>query len=145
MAEKKTKGINIFPHNNSLIFILYSLGTSLAIGDFFSPIVGIISFVIVMLLYTSGRFYPDENAPTILEIIKTSKNKNIYAYGVAITLILAIQFIPQVNDFWNEFFVNPIMADSKGEAGAKYNSYNTVAYGLGFFVFCWEFPRNIAC
>ena len=68
------------------------------------------------------------------QIAKISENKYISGAAIAIVLILSIQFIPQVNDFWNEFFVNPIMADSKGEAGAKYNSYNTVAYGLGFFV-----------
>lgn len=68
------------------------------------------------------------------QIAKISENKYISRAAIAIALILSIQFIPQVNDFWNEFFVNPIMADSKGEAGAKYNIYNTVAYGLGFFV-----------
>ena len=68
------------------------------------------------------------------QIAKISENKYISRAAIAIVLILSIQFIPQVNDFWNEFFVNPIMADSKGEAGAKYNIYNTVAYGLGFFV-----------
>jgi len=60
--------------------------------------------------------------------------KNQYIPGIAIVLFLAVWLIPQVNDFWNEFFVNPIMADSKGVAGAKYNIYNTVAYGLGFFL-----------
>jgi len=60
--------------------------------------------------------------------------KNQYIPGIGVILFLAIWLVPQVNDFWNEFFVNPIMADSKGEAGAKYNIYNTVVYGLGFFV-----------
>lgn len=50
------------------------------------------------------------------QIAKISENKYISRAAIAIVLILSIQFIPQVNDFWNEFFVNPIMADSKGEA-----------------------------
>jgi len=61
-----------------------------------------------------------------------SKNPNIL--WAIIVLILAIQFIPQIGDFWSQYFVDPIMADSKGEAGAKYNPYNTVAYGLCFFL-----------
>ncbi len=67
-------------------------------------------------------------------INKVSKNKYLYTFGAAIALILAIQFIPQVAAFWADHFVDPIMADSKGEAGAKYNIYNTIAYGFGFFI-----------
>ena len=48
---------------------------------------------------------------------KITKNPNIL--WAAIVLLLAIQFIPQVADFWADHFVDPIMADSKGEAGAK--------------------------
>ncbi|MEC7686962.1 MAG: hypothetical protein VX817_01135, partial [Candidatus Thermoplasmatota archaeon] len=61
-------------------------------------------------------------------INKVSENKYLYTFGAAIALILAIQFIPQVAAFWADHFVDPIMADSKGEAGAKYNIYNTIAY-----------------
>ena len=68
------------------------------------------------------------------QISKISENKYISGVVIAIALFLAIQFIPQIGDFWSQYFVDPIMADSKGEAGAKYNIYNTVAYGLGFFV-----------
>ncbi len=67
-------------------------------------------------------------------INKVSENKYLYTFGAAIALLLAIQFIPQVADFWADHFVDPIMADSKGEAGAKYNIYNTIAYGFGFFI-----------
>ncbi len=67
-------------------------------------------------------------------INKLSESKYLYTFGAAIALILAIQFIPQVAAFWADHFVDPIMADSKGEAGAKYNIYNTIAYGFGFFI-----------
>ena len=67
-------------------------------------------------------------------INKVSENKYLYTFGVAIALLLAIQFVPQIADFWADHFVDPIMADSKGEAGAKYNIYNTIAYGFGFFI-----------
>ena len=62
--------------------------------------------------------------------------KNKYFLGVAITivLLLAIRFIPQVGDFWTDHFVDPIMADSNNEEGAKYNIYNTIAYGFVFFL-----------
>ena len=63
---------------------------------------------------------------------KITKNPNIL--WAAIALLLAIQFIPQVGDFWQDHFVDPIMADSKGEAGAKYNVYNTIVYGFCFFL-----------
>ena len=66
---------------------------------------------------------------------KLTENKYILGAAITLALLLAIQFIPQVNDFWIDHFVDPIMADSKGEAGAKYNIYNTVAYGFGFFLF----------
>ena len=67
-------------------------------------------------------------------INKVSESKYLYTFGVAIALLLAIQFVPQVADFWADHFVDPIMADSKGEAGAKYNIYNTIAYGFCFFL-----------
>ena len=67
-----------------------------------------------------------------LQLEKITKNPNIL--WAAIALLLAIQFIPQVADFWADHFVDPIMADSKGEAGAKYNIYNTIAYGFCFFL-----------
>ena len=64
---------------------------------------------------------------------KISENK--YILWVALALVIAIMTVPVVNDFWNTYFVDPIMADSKGEAGARYNVYNTFAYGIGFFLF----------
>ena len=63
---------------------------------------------------------------------KISENK--YIPWVALVLVLAIMVVPAVNDFWSTYFVDPIMADSKGEAGAKYNIYNTIIYGLIFFL-----------
>ncbi len=63
---------------------------------------------------------------------KISENK--YIPWVALVLVLAIMVVPAMNDFWSTYFVDPIMADSKGEAGAKYNIYNTVIYGLIFFL-----------
>jgi len=68
------------------------------------------------------------------QISKISENKYIFGAAISIVLILAIQLIPQVADFWSQYFVDPIMADSKGEVGAKYNIYNTIAYGIGFFI-----------
>jgi uncharacterized membrane protein len=62
-------------------------------------------------------------------------SKNPYIPGGLLIFILAILFVPQVSDFWTEYFVNPILADSKGEAGARYNIYNTIVYGFGFFLF----------
>ena len=44
---------------------------------------------------------------------KTIKNPNIL--WAVIVLLLAIQFIPQVADFWADHFVDPIMADSKAK------------------------------
>jgi len=61
--------------------------------------------------------------------------KNPYIPVGLLIFISAIFFLPQVSDFWIEYFVNPILADSKGEAGAKYNIYNTIVYGFGFFLF----------
>ena len=46
-------------------------------------------------------------------INKVSENKYLYTFGAAIALLLAIQFVPQVADFWADHFVDPIMADSK--------------------------------
>ena len=64
--------------------------------------------------------------------IRFSENK--YVLWGAIVFLILITIIPEVNDFWNTYFVDPIMADSKGEAGAKYNIYNTIFYGLVFFL-----------
>ena len=36
--------------------------------------------------------------------------RNQYAIGILIALILAIIFVPQVNSFWEEHFVNPIQS-----------------------------------
>jgi len=63
---------------------------------------------------------------------KISENK--YVLWGAIAILLIITIVPAANDFWNTYFVDPIMADSKGEAGAKYNTYNTIFYGLVFFL-----------
>ena len=63
---------------------------------------------------------------------KITENK--YILWATLALVLSILFIPQISDFWADHFVDPIMADSKGEAGAKYNIYNTIAYGFGFFL-----------
>ena len=48
---------------------------------------------------------------------KITENK--YILWAALGLVLSILFIPQISDFWADHFVDPIMADSKGEAGAK--------------------------
>ena len=68
--------------------------------------------------------------------------RNQYAIGIFIALILAITFVPQVNSFWEEHFVNPIQSDACEEddfdcdkTGAKYNIYNTIVYGFCFFLF----------
>jgi len=71
------------------------------------------------------------------------KNKYILGAAITIVLFLAIQFVPQVNDFWEENFVYPIQSDAC-EANdfdcdkygpAEYNIYNTIAYGICFFLF----------
>jgi len=68
--------------------------------------------------------------------------RNQYALGIFIAVILAITFVPQVNSFWEEHFVNPIQSDACeaddfdcDKTGAKYNIYNTITYGLCFFLF----------
>ena len=68
--------------------------------------------------------------------------RNQYAVGIFLAVILAITFVPQVNSFWEEYFVNPIESDAceAGEidcdkTGAKYNTYNTLVYGFCFFIF----------
>lgn len=66
------------------------------------------------------------------EITKISENK--YVLWGAIIFLIIITIVPAASDFWNTYFVDPIMADSKGEAGAKYNTYNTIFYGLVFFL-----------
>ncbi len=66
------------------------------------------------------------------EVTRISENK-YFLWGVIIFLLI-ITAVPAANDFWNTYFVDPIMADSKGEAGAKYNTYNTIFYGLVFFL-----------
>ena len=66
------------------------------------------------------------------EVTRISENK-YFLWGVIIFLLI-ITAVPAANDFWNTYFVDPIMADSKGEAGAKYNIYNTTFYGLVFFL-----------
>ena len=63
---------------------------------------------------------------------KISENKYILWGALAIVVVIAA--VPAANDFWNTYFVDPIMADSKGEAGAKYNIYNTIIYGFIFFL-----------
>ena len=59
--------------------------------------------------------------------------ENKYILWGALATVVVIAAVPAANDFWNTYFVDPIMADSKGEAGARYNVYNTFAYGIGFF------------
>ena len=66
------------------------------------------------------------------DVTRISENK-YFLWGVIIFLLI-ITAVPAANDFWNTYFVDPIMADSKGEAGAKYNTYNTIFYGLVFFL-----------
>ena len=68
--------------------------------------------------------------------------RNQYAIGMFIAIILAITFVPQVNSIWEEYFVNPIQSDACeagtsdcDKSGAKYNIYNTIAYGFCFFLF----------
>lgn len=68
--------------------------------------------------------------------------RNQYAVGIFLAVILAITFVPQVNSFWEEYFVSPIQSDACeagnvdcDKTGAKYNTYNTLAYGFCFFIF----------
>ena len=49
---------------------------------------------------------------------KISENK--YVLWGAIAILLIITIVPAANDFWNTYFVDPIMADSKGEAGERF-------------------------
>ena len=68
--------------------------------------------------------------------------KNQYSLVLFIAIILAITFVPQVNSFWEEYFVSPIESDACeaddfdcDKTGAKYNIYNTLVYGFCFFLF----------
>lgn len=65
-----------------------------------------------------------------------------YLIGTMLLTILVISFVPQVNSFWEEYFVSPIQSDACepgdvgcDKTGAKYNIYNTIAYGFCFFIF----------
>ena len=65
-----------------------------------------------------------------------------YGIGILVLTILAISFVPQINSFWEEYFVSPIQSDACevgdvdcDKTGAKYNIYNTIAYGFCFFIF----------
>ena len=42
------------------------------------------------------------------QITKISENKYIFGATIAIALLLAILFVPQINDFWNTYFVENI-------------------------------------
>ena len=51
-----------------------------------------------------------------------------YVIGILVLTILAISFVPQVNSFWEEYFVSPIQSDACevgdvdcDKTGAKYN------------------------
>ena len=35
-----------------------------------------------------------------------------YVIGILVLTILAISFVPQVNSFWEEYFVSPIQSDA---------------------------------
>ena len=68
--------------------------------------------------------------------------RNQFVIGFLALTILAISFVPQANSFWEEYFVSPIQSDACeagdvdcNRAGAKYNIYNTLAYGFCFFIF----------
>ena len=41
---------------------------------------------------------------------KITENKYILGAAIILVLLLAIQFIPQVNDFWTDHFVDPLKA-----------------------------------
>ena len=81
-----------------------------------------------------GDDKPEAAIPREEGFDNTRISENKYVFWGAIIFILIITIVPAANDFWNTYFVDPIMADSKGEAGAKYNAYNTIFYGLVFFV-----------
>ena len=68
--------------------------------------------------------------------------RNQVVIGFLALTILAISFVPQANSFWEEYFVSPIQSDACevgdvdcDRTGAKYNIYNTLAYGFCFFIF----------
>ena len=74
--------------------------------------------------------------------MKQIQNNQYVAVGSLVFLALVITFVPQVNSFWEEYFVNPIESDACevgdtdcDKTGAKYNIYNTIAYGFCFFLF----------
>lgn len=74
--------------------------------------------------------------------MKQIQSNQYIAVGSLLFLALVITFIPQVNSFWEEYFVNPIQSDACevgdtdcDRTGAKYNIYNTIAYGFCFFLF----------
>jgi|TARA_A100001388_G_scaffold95138_1_gene69088 uncharacterized membrane protein len=74
--------------------------------------------------------------------MKQIQNNLYTSVGLLVALVLMISFVPQINSFWEEYFVSPIQSDAceVGDAdcdrtGAKYNIYNTIAYGFCFFLF----------
>ena len=74
--------------------------------------------------------------------MKQIQNNLYISVGLLVALVLMISFVPQINSFWEEYFVSPIQSDAceVGDAdcdrtGAKYNIYNTIAYGFCFFLF----------
>ena len=54
---------------------------------------------------------------------------------LAVAVILSASLLlPAGRQFWFDYFVAPIMADATGTAGARYNLYNTAAYGALFYL-----------
>jgi len=75
--------------------------------------------------------------------------RNQLVIGFLALTILAISFVPQANSFWEEYFVSPIQSDACevgdidcDRTGAKYNIYNTLAYGFCFFIFFTIINKN---
>ena len=42
-----------------------------------------------------------------------------YGIGILVLTILAISFVPQVNSFWEEYFVSPIILNVFSTMGAR--------------------------
>ena len=65
--------------------------------------------------------------------------RNQFVIGFLALTILAITFVPQVNSFWEEYFVSPIQSDACevgdvdcDRTGAKYNIYNTCIVAIEY-------------
>ena len=54
--------------------------------------------------------------------MKQIQNNLYTSVGLLVALVLMISFVPQINSFWEEYFVSPIQSDAceVGDAAVSY-------------------------